>query len=74
MSHFDNGEMPSLGAKLLDIASTITLAPLVHALVYVWPRGWRGAPLEHLPFILNSLLWGLVINWLLVRWKSQRPM
>ncbi len=72
MTYFDSLEEPSIASRILDRLSEFLMLPLVKPLISIWPKGWRGFPLEHLPFILNSLVWGLVISWVIGRLKRRR--
>ncbi|PAP74792.1 hypothetical protein B1759_16570 [Rubrivirga sp. SAORIC476] len=72
MGRFDTGESAGLFEKALGGVSDLLMLPLALPLVHWWPFGATGFPLEHLPFILNSLLWGVGLAYLW-RWKRGTP-
>jgi hypothetical protein len=74
MGRFDTGAEPTPGARVVELLSRILLFPVVDPLARLLPRGIRGGgfPWEHLIFVANSLLWGVVLAalWERVRRRS----
>jgi hypothetical protein len=63
MGRFDNGEPATIVERVLGVLTSIMRLPLVSIISMIIRPS--GIILEHLPFLLNSLLWGVAINWLL---------
>lgn len=73
MGRFDTGDAPGRVERVVALATNILHFPLVALLLPIFPRSVVG-PLEYLPFILNSLLWGGCLSLLpsLVKAKSRK--
>ena len=72
MSQFDTGEPAGLFGSALGAISALLMLPLALPLVRWWPFGATGFPLEHLPFILNSLVWGVGLAFARRKWRARR--
>lgn len=71
MEHFDTLDALSTGERVVSAASVALMLPLILTLLSIWP--WAtGFPREHVPFTLNSLLWGLLLIWTWMRCKAWR--
>ena len=71
MGRFDTGAPASFVERVLDILMNVLWLPLALPLVKVlhWNRGF---PLEYIPFMLNSIVWGILLSWSWARWKARR--
>lgn len=71
MGQFETGNPPSKFASVLSAVTTILHFPLVTLMVPIFPK-WAIGPLEYLPFMLNSLLWGAALSCLITFIQQRR--
>jgi hypothetical protein len=67
LQRFGSTDPVSIPEGFLHLISTILMFPIATPLMKSWPYH-TGFPLEYVPFMINSLLWGtvLVLTW---KWK-----
>jgi hypothetical protein len=71
MGRFDTGAPPTWIEYALEACWKVLALPLAFPVMYMhlWP--WDDFPLGHVPFILNSLMWGFAFNWWWMRRKRK---
>ena len=70
MSRFDTGDSPSAFETVIEGVADVLHFPLV-LLVSLSPVRFSSAWAEYMPFVLNSLLWGAVIYYLVAYIKRR---
>ncbi len=69
LRRFETGLAPTGGERVVGWAVEVLLFPMTLT-VSLWPKALAG-PLEYVPFLLNSLLWGAGLS-LGAAWMSRR--
>jgi hypothetical protein len=74
MAELDSGLPPTATGQVLDVLTKVFLFPIVNGLVTLLPRSITGAgfPVEHLLFLLNSLIWALAVLWVATSLRRRR--
>ena len=60
MGSFDAPRRASAGSRALEVLTSTLLFPIVQLAIRL-PGGWLRGGLGYVPFVLNSLLWGLML-------------
>ena len=68
MNSFETGEFPSVSGKILELISTIFLCPLFYPLSKWGGKGTHNifpGLLGYIPLIINSIIWAIIIYWIM---------
>ncbi len=74
MARFDTGAPSTLLERVISAAATVLMYPLITPILQ-WRLGWLNSLFPglfgYIPFVLNSLIWALVLTYLLRRIKGR---
>ena len=70
MDRFDSMNSASFFENSINFIGSVLMLPIALPMIELYPKGEIPFPLEHLPFLLNSLLWAILMLYGWRKWKK----